>query len=422
MLARCVIRLVVLVICTAFTLTNVLAAPLKIHTAKLAPSATQIWVQFETPAALTDCDVEFWSNRSKAWLDKCASRLSAVPWVVVAYSKTGEPTPLHVNVSQPIGNLAADGLVRLDLVAAISAGYFRIDVTFTKGNLPHFSIEGSNPPTTKWVAPAKTKDDSNVYISGTFAPAEGSSPTYTIDSKASYILQSFKNGHYTLSASGDVNTDKKKTADPDSFHWAIPVQYVGKSPFTLQLPTIGMELDKKGNAINLVSTPGITRGFGHTFVRPDPKFPEAKTVSASIGLDLSGGLEFGSNLKNDFAVANKTIGGQGWFLRGVPSASVYVIIPNILRLNKISITSSYTARIPTTNEVFIETRHVAKPTPELSSNTRNFVQNAINFMLTDYLGIQIKHQYGSLPPAFNLAQNSGSIGLVLALKETRAKK
>jgi len=180
-----------------------------------------------------------------------------------------------------------------------------------------------------------------------------------------------------------------------------------------------MELDKKGNAINVVSAPSITYGLGHAFVTLDAKNPGAKKVSASVGLDLSGGFEFGSNLKNDYAVANKTIGGQGWFLRGVPSATAYLIIPKVLRLNKISVTSSYVARIPTTDEVFIETRQTKNPIPELSDKTRNYVQNAVNFMITDYFGIQIKHQYGSLPPAFNLVQNSGSIGLVFALKETR---
>lgn len=46
-------------------------------------------------------------------------------------------------------------------------------------------------------------------------------------------------------------------------------------------------------------------------------------------------------------------------------------------------------------------------------------KNTLNFMITEYVGIQIKHQYGSLPPAFNFVQNSGSIGLVFGLKETR---
>lgn len=106
-------------------------------------------------------------------------------------------------------------------------------------------------------------------------------------------------------------------------------------------------------------------------------------------------------------------------LRGVPAANVYLIVPNIWKLNKISLTTSYTPRIPTTDEVFIETRNVSKPRPELTDKARNYVQSTLNFMLTEYLGIQIKYQYGSLPPAFNFVQSSGSTGLVLGFKETR---
>jgi hypothetical protein len=390
------------------------ATGLRIHTAKQGSTRSQIWVQFDTPVALTDCDVESPRKNCQNVL------LPAPPWDVVVYDASGTPTTIRVVSSlDPIGNLSSTGFVLLNLESPVPAKYSRIDVTFTGNNLPHFSIEPSTAPAIAWVSASKTKDDSTVYISGTFAPSEGTSPSYTIDSKASYILRSFARGAYTVSATGDINTDKKKTADPDSFHWAIPIQHVTKFDVTEQFSTIGMELDKEGKAINLVSAPSVTGALGHNFIRPDRKVPGAKTVAASIGLELSGGLEFGSNLKNDFAVANKTIGGQGWFLRGVPSASCYLIIPKILRLNRISLTSSYTARIPTTNEVFIETRHTATPLPELSSNTRHYLQNTLNLMFTDYFGIQIKHQYGSLPPAFSFVQNSGSIGLVFAFKEAR---
>jgi len=395
----------------------------KIHTAKLAPNSpdisvgSTIWLQFETPVALTDCDVVFPSPAKPA----CQSPLQQTPWQISVFDKSDNEIHPAVKASSDIlGNLPSNGFVRLDLDQRIADGYSRIVVTFSKGSAPQFTIEGANPKGTKLVGPSKTKDDSNLYISGTFAPAGGSSPSYTIDSKANFILHSFDYGAYTIGATGDINTDKKTTADPDSFHWAIPVQHTEpfrKISVTEQFSTIGMELDKKGNAMNLVSAPSATGSVSHTFTSPDEKNPGAKKVTASIGLDISAGLEFGDNFKNDYAVANKVLGGQGWFLRGVPSTTVYLIIPKACFLGKVTLTSSYTARIPTTNEVFIENRNTAKPKPELTSNTRNFVQNTINFSLTSYVAIQIKHQYGALPPAFNLVRNSGSIGLVFALKE-----
>jgi len=164
----------------------------KIHTAKMAPDGTHVWVQFETPVALTDCDVEY---KSSAAGSMCKSPLPSAPWVVVVYDKSGKDAKIQVTTASDIlGHLPANGLVQLELERKIEADFSRVDITFTNakgGSFPHFSIEKATPPTTKWVTAAKTKDDSNLYISGTFAPASGSSPSYTIDSKASYTVYSF---------------------------------------------------------------------------------------------------------------------------------------------------------------------------------------------------------------------------------------
>jgi hypothetical protein len=139
-------------------------------------------------------------------------------------------------------------------------------------------------------------------------------------------------------------------------------------------------------------------------------------------LDLTAGFEFGDNLRNDYAVVNKSSRGEGPFLRGLGGATAYLVVPSIWHLNKITFTSSYTARVPTTDELFLETRHRKDPLPLLTSKTRQYVEDSVNFMFTDYFGIQIKHKYGSLPPAFRFVDNSGSIGLLFAFKETRAPK
>jgi hypothetical protein len=81
---------------------------------------------------------------------------------------------------------------------------------------------------------------------------------------------------------------------------------------------------------------------------------------------------------------------------------VHLIVPEVFHLNKIALGSSYTARIPTTDELFLETRHTANPVPLLTSQTRHYLENNIQFMASEYVGFQIKHQYGSLPAAFTL--------------------
>jgi hypothetical protein len=101
----------------------------------------------------------------------------------------------------------------------------------------------------------------------------------------------------------------------------------------------------------------------------------------------------------------------------MPGASVYLVIPHVWRFKKINLSSNYTARIPTTDELFLETRHQKTPLPMLTSNTRHYLQNDLQFMATDYFGFEIKQQYGSLPPAFSFVDNRVSIGLVFQLKQ-----
>lgn len=138
-------------------------------------------------------------------------------------------------------------------------------------------------------------------------------------------------------------------------------------------------------------------------------------------MDLTLGAEFGDNLRNDFAVVNKNDKGEGGFFRGVPSANVYLVIPQVLKLNKISVSSSYTVRIPTRDELFLETRNTKNPIPKLTSGTRHYLENNIQFMFTEYLGFQIKHKFGELPPAFKFANHSVSVGLVFAFAENKIR-
>jgi hypothetical protein len=116
---------------------------------------------------------------------------------------------------------------------------------------------------------------------------------------------------------------------------------------------------------------------------------------------------------------NKNNRGEGGFFRGVPSATAYLIVPDILKLNKVAISSTYTVRILTRDELFLETRNTKDAIPKLMSGTRHYLENKIQFMLTEYIGFQIKHKYGELPPAFKFANHSVSIGLLFAFSQTK---
>lgn len=408
------------------------AAP-QLRKARLGVASNEIYVEFELKDAPTDCAVGFPASGA-------CPPLPAVPWTVVVYDSSLRPSVFDVASSAVIHPpLAATGSVSLTLNQNLPIDFKRIDVTFNQPNYPHASIEakptlteppvaGPSPakPKTPSIFPAKTKDEANVYLSGTFSPASGSTPDYSTDSKVNLRVHKFdKTGAWALALAATVQTDNKGSADPDGFTWGVPIQYqsssLGKWPSS-QWSVAGMELDKRGMAVNFISAPSVTRGFYHDFFGTDKKRPGLPMVKTSVGLDLTAGVEFGANLRQDFVIKNKPGEQEGVIFRGVPSASAYLDIPNALHIKGLTLSSSYIARIPTTDELFLETRNTKTPIPLMSSQTRNWVQNTLQFNITDFVAIQIKHQYGTVPPAFSLVQNSGSIGLVYAFTKNPPKK
>jgi len=390
------------------------AADVKLHSANPAkpstPSGTvtQLYVQFETPVSVPESKVQCGSG-----LKQCADT-----WSVVYYDGSGAPHKVKVQSAITGRHFASRGLVKLTL-EPLTPGFSRVDVTFRSGKNPHVSFEHTEKPKKHLIKPADTCDKADVCISGSVVPAVGSGPTYNIDSKANYTFVAFgKSGANTFAGSAAIKTDSRPTADPDSFHWGLPLQHVSTGPYTLTWSLIGMDFDKKAQAMNLVSAPSATWILGKTLTKKNAKIPNVTDVLASVGLDLTAGVEFGDNLRNDFAVVNKNSNGEGWFFRGVPAVNAYLVVPDVLKLKKISISSGYTARILVRDELFLETRHTKDPVPKLLSGTRNYLEDNISFMVTDYLGFQIKHKFGELPPAFKFANHSVSIGLVYAFSQT----
>ncbi len=368
-----------------------------------------LYVVFDTPVSISASEVRFSCNVSQA----------ENPWHVVLYDKRGRPQVLDSDVTQVCAEeklFTTRGRVDIHFAHSVSE-YSRIDVTFGGANAPYATLSRATPKLAPVIEPAKTRNDAAVYISGTVTPSVGARPSYSIDSSLKYAF--FERGDHSLFGSGQVKTDNRPTADPDSFSWSVGYKWTGTSRSSFQWDFVGMQMDKKANAMNVVSAPKYSLNF-------QKLFKEQKAINGHpylaplvlVGTDLSLGAEVGNNFRDDFAVANNT--GLGGFCRGMPSVSAYVIVPNVLRFKNITISSTYTARIPTTNELFLETRqHTSSPIPELTSNTRHYLENDIQFMFATYTGFEIKHQYGSLPPTFTFVDNRVAIGLVVQFKQDR---
>lgn len=393
------------------------AGNLKIHgiwpvsSTKSSSSIDRLYVVFETPVDTAAEEMRFHCGLA-------SDTKSTNPWHVMLYDKGGMPTSLDHQIVKACADdklFTTRGSVMLELAHPLPE-YSRVDVTFGGANIPYGTLVRGVTPKSPVVEAARTRNDADVYISGTVTPSVGARPSYNIDSALKYTLR--QRGENALFAAGQVKTDNRPTADPDSFSWNVGYRRTGRRASMLEWDFAGMQMDKKANALNFYSAPKFVWNVEHLFKGMEKTKKTGQTfltANVLVGLDLTLGMEFGDNFRDDFTVTNNK--GLGGFARGVPGAAAYLVVPHVLHFKKITLASTYTARIPTTDELFLETRHTSKPVPMLASNTRNYLQDDLQFMLSDYVGFEIKQQYGSLPPAFSFVDNRVSIGLVLQLKQ-----
>jgi hypothetical protein len=107
-----------------------------------------------------------------------------------------------------------------------------------------------------------------------------------------------------------------------------------------------------------------------------------------VDLEIPIGLEVGENLRNRITAIRN---GYGGIARFVPGASFYAVSPEFWGHVKATWSSTYTARLL----------------------TRHYVENSLNFTFNEYFGLSIKHEYRSLPPAFEFVDHKATVSLVV---------
>jgi hypothetical protein len=94
-----------------------------------------------------------------------------------------------------------------------------------------------------------------------------------------------------------------------------------------------------------------------------------------------------------------------------PGASAY-LVKNI-GTNKLSWTTLYRPRVLLTKEPLIDHRRAAPVS--LARGTREYISNTLNWQV-GLFAITLKHEYGSLPPAFEFVDHKATIGLTVMWK------
>jgi hypothetical protein len=285
------------------------------------------------------------------------------------------------------------------------------------------------------IVAASSKQNAALYLSGTYSPAIGTPPQYSIDAivNPQFHLSSYNPCDPRLGVNAQVKTDKRPTADPDSYMVSpsfnmfllgcgasSAARFSGRSVL-LTWNIVGPEFEAKGNDFNVVSAPMLSDFFR---IWPLPSTSTTTKEFFTAYLSPTAGLELGTNTKNGLSPS-----GSGTIVRGVAGVdlSMRFLPPKSLKLMRILLSSSYRARIPAFSEISTNTiippgSTKAKDVYSLSTKTRNHVQSELDFMFTDSWGLTTKHEYGRIPPAFRLVDNTTSIGLVVMFSQAGNSK
>jgi hypothetical protein len=274
---------------------------------------------------------------------------------------------------------------------------------------------------------ATGRDDSDIYISGSYAGVVNGDPVWDIDVFGGYMKAIQADSKYwgRVGFYGQAKTNSSATADPDSFlTYGVYQRVLGSSwlgPFQapyLNYRFAGWEFDREGKELNFVTSPVVTFPFRLSGTLAGPIEPGVTFPHMTLQL----GTEFVDIWDTPLAMA------KGWHTRGLAGVTFSAgYAPESSKLHSILITSSYQVRIPSRPEIFYNDKFApvdpimgkkGDTPPMLGTQARHTVDTTVTYMFLKWAGLTFEHTYGSLPPAFNFTGNSFKVGLTITLKQT----
>ena len=314
----------------------------------------------------------------------------------------------------PLASFSASGQVQIYIalppgaVAPLDIDTAKIDVALKRDGGPsviwsRHKPEGQNRCSLS-LNPSDNPAKADMYLSGSWVPAAGSRPSYNIDSHISVPYCLGKT--WDLNVTGKVKTADHPNADPDSFSAGValaprfPFWGSPNEAFDFQWQAAQWEFSRRDEALNLTTIPTFTyaRGWFDTGA--------AHRVTHSGGFNVRFAPALGENLRNHITAIRN---GYGAIARMTPGADVYLALPRDAW--SIRLTSTWDARILLTREPLIDYRRPVRFS--LARGTRHSVSNTLEINPNKYFGISIKHEYGSLPPAFEFVDHKATVGLAI---------
>jgi hypothetical protein len=278
-------------------------------------------------------------------------------------------------------------------------------------------------------AAAKSKDDADLYLFGSFLAGYSTKPLFVIDAKGNWMWPR-ENWSFGINSAISTNTSAQTPVDrtridPDSITGAFSIQRridwhaPGIEGIDLNLQPLQGEFSRKTSSSDLVGS-----ALAKLVTKPHKVFGKKHWIAAYP----SAGYEAGHNLNQPSVLLKQPVNLSGW---NAISRAVVGINGEFYWLSKkptaddtwrFTIDASYQDRFLFTTEPFITVADIkAMPVYSivLNRNPRPEAEAHITWNISSYFGLQVQYKYGSLPPLFEFVDHQATIGLTLKAKHAQ---
>ena len=269
------------------------------------------------------------------------------------------------------------------------------------------------------------KDDADISFTGSYARVVEGEGKYDIDTFAGYMRRvGSRPGAGRAGFYAQAKTKDSDTADPQSFAvHAVWQRVVGGGGFAgpVQSPFVnaraGLEFDKDGEQRNVVISPVVTLPFRAGrgtlgMIQPGLTSPHG-TIHAGVEVVKPRTSAFG-----ELAWRTRGLVGSTFVVGYQPERSGFysVLAKAAYQVRFLSAPEPY--KDPRRGPVDPATGERGDPVLELGSQPRHQAEAAFEYFPAKWTAVEIKYEYGSLPPAFVVTDHTVTLGLKFTLKQT----
>ena len=292
----------------------------------------------------------------------------------------------------------------------------KVDWTATFNNVLQATAAA---PSRSFLSSADTKDDSDIYLFGSFLAGYSTKPLYTIDAKVNWVPEIKTTGNmFGVEATLSTNSDSsppvdRSRIDPDSITAALALRH-RIHQLSLDINPLEGQFSRKYPASDLI-TAGTIKWVSH----PVYDHGQAVVFYPFIGYELGKNLNKPSilfkqpvNLSPYDNITRALFGAHAAFLlfkKSVTADSPY----------RLAIQADYTTRVLFTPEPFVTSGYSGSDHTSIVSvraNARHYVECGIAYNASDLFGIEAKYKFGSLPPLFEFVEHQVVIGITFKAK------